>query len=594
GLTVERDGGARLTGRLTTSNAAKAEAVEKVMRATEDGRPLGVRWEHSADGRHHDFTVEGITRGEKESTVELAWDGSPIGAARKGERSFTVPPRTSFELLEARAVQGDQRYIELRFSDILARQRLAGLITVRGRKDIRLSRHDNVVRIYTTGVWDGEETVIVAPQLRSAGGLRLGHTVRTTVTFDRLKPSVRFLGDRVILPSSRGLTLPMEAANLRSVVVEALQVFDSNVPQFLQVNDLDGSDDLRRVGRVVWRDEVELGMTPQQEGRWVRYGLDVTPLVTRHPGGLYRIRVRFRPKDILYPCPAGAPAFKLDLDGPADNQDDEEEASFWDSWEAFQGYSWRELYDNRFDPCHPGYYRTYGDHEPEATRNVLVSDIGIIAKRGAGRLFLAVTDLKTARPISGAGVEVLDYQQHPVATATTDGNGFVMVRPEHAPFLAVVRHGGQVGYLKLDPGSALSLSNFDVAGAEVPKGVRGFLYGDRGVWRPGDTMYLSFILFDPDRILPADHPVRLELRNPEDQLVTAVTRTKGIDGFYTFAVATAPDASTGSYHAVARVGDLSFSKLLKVETVRPNRLDIDLELDRPMITPDDPVVRGTL
>lgn len=596
GLSVEpgAGGGARLTGRLRLASTAAPGTIEKVVRARQDGRKLPVSWDHSADGRHNAFTITGIQRGEKPSTVELSWDGSAVGAARRGSKKITVPALETFDLLDARAVQGDQRSIELRFSDVLGRQTLRGLVTVRGRKDIRLASHGNVVQIFTTGVWDGEETVVVAPQLRSAGGRRLGREIRKTVTFDRLKPSVRFLGDRVILPTTMGLTLPMEAANLRSVVVEALQVFDSNVPQFLQVNDLDGERDLRRVGRVVWSDEVKLGMTPEQEGRWVRYGLDLTPLVTRHPGGLYRIRVRFRPRDILYPCPAGAPAFDLDLDGAGNGPGEVDEGSFWDSWEPFRGYSWRELYDNRFDPCHPGYYREYGDHKPMATRNVMVSDIGLIAKSGGERLVLAVTDIRTARPIAGARVEVLDYQQHPVATATTDEQGLAVVRPEHTPYLAVVRHEGQAGYLKLDLASALSLSNFDVAGAEVPRGVRGFLYGDRGVWRPGDTLNLSFILFDPEGVLPADHPVKLELRNPENQLVTAVTRTSGLDGFYTFAVATRADAPTGNYHAVVRVGDLSFQRRLKIETVRPNRLDLDLELDRPMITGDDPVLRGTL
>jgi len=586
---------ARVTGRLITSEGVAPESLEKVLEARQDGRVLPVSWEHSADGRRHGFTVEGVLRGEKPSKVTLTWDGAPIAAAGVGSETIEVPAAASFEVLDIRAVQGDQRCIELRFSDALARQDLHGLVRVRGRRDLRFSRQGNVVRIYTTGIWKGEETVVVAPQLRSRSGRRLGQEVRREVRFDRLKPSVRFVGQRVILPTSRGLTLPLEAANLRAVVVEALQVFDSNVPQFLQINDLEGQDELRRVGRVVWTDEVELGMTPEQEGRWVRYGLDLTPLVTKHPGGLYRIRVRFRPQDILYPCPAGSPAMKLDLEGPdGEAESDEEEASFWDSWEAFEGFSWRELYENRFDPCHPGYYREYGDHKPAATRNVLISDVGIVAKSGGERLFLAVTDLKTALPIPGARVQVLDFQQHTVAEATTDSDGFAIVKPDHAPYLAVVRHGDQTGYLKLDGGSALSLSRFDVAGAEVARGIRGFLYGERGVWRPGDTIHLTFILFDPEGRLPADHPVRLELRNPEDQLVTTLTRTQGVDGFHAFELSTAPDAPTGNYHAVVTVGGVSFRKLIKVETVRPNRLDIDFELDGSAITADDPVLRGTL
>ena len=53
--------------------------------------------------------------------------------------------------------------------------------------------------------------------------------------------------------------MPIEVTNLRSVVVEAIEVYEANVPQFLQANDsLSGTQQLERVGQVVWRDRVEL------------------------------------------------------------------------------------------------------------------------------------------------------------------------------------------------------------------------------------------------------------------------------------------------------------------------------------------------
>jgi len=37
---------------------------------------------------------------------------------------------------------------------------------------------------------------------------------------------------------------------------------------------------------------------------------------------------------------------------------------------------------------------------------------------------------------------------------------------------------------------------FDVGGETVQEGLKGFIYGDRGVWRPGDSLYLMFVLED--------------------------------------------------------------------------------------------------
>ena len=70
------------------------------------------------------------------------------------------------------------------------------------------------------------------------------------------------------------------------------------------------------------------------------------------------------------------------------------------------------------------------------------------------------------------------------------------------PYLLIAKHGDQRGYLRLDDGSSLSLSKFDVSGKIVEKGIKGFIYGERGVWRPGDTLYVMFILEDEENIIP--------------------------------------------------------------------------------------------
>ena len=89
--------------------------------------------------------------------------------------------------------------------------------------------------------------------VRNVLGYRMKEARELTVQFELLKPAVRFAGKGVIVPTSAGFTIPIEAVNLRAVTVEALQVPSSNMPQFLQTNALDGEQELQRVGRVVWR-----------------------------------------------------------------------------------------------------------------------------------------------------------------------------------------------------------------------------------------------------------------------------------------------------------------------------------------------------
>lgn len=120
-------------------------------------------------------------------------------------------------------------------------------------------------------------------------------------------PIARFVGSGVILPSSAGLTLPIETYNLKQVIVEAKQVFDNNMPQFLQVNTLNEKNELTRVGRVVWRKWLTRRYTPDKQNRWVRYGLDMTPLTQNFPGGLYVISLSFqRPACVRVSMPGRA------------------------------------------------------------------------------------------------------------------------------------------------------------------------------------------------------------------------------------------------------------------------------------------------
>src|SRR5690606_17239407 len=69
--------------------------------------------------------------------------------------------------------------------------------------------------------------------------------------------------------------------------------------------------------------------------------------------------------------------------------------------------------------------------------------------------------------------------------------------------------------------------------------------------------------------------------------------SKPVGQFYAFELETAPDAPTGNWTATAVVGGATFSKQLKIETVMPNRLRIELDLgDKPVI--ESSPLRGSL
>ena len=106
--------------------------------------------------------------------------------------------------------------------------------------------------------------------------------------------------------------------------------------------------------------------------------------------------------------------------------------------------------------------------------------------------------------------------------------------------------------------------------------MKGFIYGERGVWRPGDIMFLTFILEDKNNALPPNHPVVMELYNPMGQLSQRVVRSTNVNGFYSFNVKTPGNAPTGNWTVKMLVGGSTFARTLRLETVKPNRMKINL------------------
>src|SRR5690606_33487131 len=97
------------------------------------------------------------------------------------------------------------------------------------------------------------------------------------------------------------------------------------------------------------------------------------------------------------------------------------------------------------------------------------------------------------------------------------------------------------------------------------------------VWRPGDTLFLNFILQDEMNKLPAGHPIHFQLTDPRGLIVDKQIAKKGSQRIYAFTSRTPGTAVTGTYTAVVRVGDIRFEKRIPIETVKPNRLNIDLQ-----------------
>ena len=182
-----------------------------------------------------------------------------------------------------------------------------------------------------------------------------------------------------------------------------------------------------------------------------------------------------------------------------------------------------------------------------------------------------------------------NFQQQKIGAVKTDGQGFAVYKADRNAHFAVVSNANNKTYLKLNDGYSLSLSKFEVSGKQLQKGLKGYIYGERGVWRPGDSIHLTFVLNDNANKLPKNHPVRLEITDPHGKLTHKLVTTEGVNGFYKFTVVTDENAATGNWSAKISVGGATFHKRIKVETVKPNRLKIAIDFDDEILKANTPI-----
>lgn len=564
-----------VTGAVLTADAAESEAVEALLRAHQDGVELEIEWQHGDDGLEHRFAVAGVTRGPRNRMVRLRWNGSHIGVSARGRQDLVVPGRDVFRVTRVQAESEDRQFAVVRFSDPLEpNQTLEGLVSL-GDENFTLEVAGNTLRIIPAERVVGSVTVVLEAGIRGVGGRRLEERSETEVHFVDVKPGVRFAGRGGVLPGAERLTVPIEAANVHSLQVTAFRVYESNIGAFLQRNGLSGGTDLGRAGRTLWRRTIELPAAP--DGAWTRYSVDVSDLVRAHPGSLIRLTLSINRGNATFACTDEQNRVPV-IEEPPPADMDEPYGSVTIGWSGIGSYQREALgWRGRDDPCTDSYYRW--SSRASASRNFLASNIGMTAKRDArGDILVAVTDLRTSEPMRGVPVTFRNYQNQPLRTVVTGPAGVVRTTLDAVPHYLVAERGNDRGYLKLNSGAALPTSHFDVGGEVVAEGLKGAIYGERAVWRPGDAIHLTFVLDDAENPLPEGHPATLRLSNPMGQVVHTVTNADPVGDFYTFPLRTAADAPTGNWNAAVEVGGARFTTPVRIETVMPNRLRIDLDL----------------
>ena len=584
-----------IKGEICFSDIVKKEEVEKILTAKNgNNKSYPVEIIPTDNLTRYQFCINQVPRDTEDYQLTITANGSPARIDQTQSEEVLIPAKDSFRFLSATRIDEPENGIEVVFSTPLSdTQDLKGLIEIPELSSSVFQIKENRVFIYFEANQLSKLTLNIHEGVKSSQGKTLGTSHSISFSEINLKPQVEMLTTAAILPDSKSLIIPFRAVNLYAVDLSVIRIFENNVLMFMQTNSLASANELRRSGRLVYKKTLWLGKdTSKDIHNWENYSIDLAGLIRQEPGAIYRVILSFRQEYSAYPCGGvdnqdikfadnNTPDGLMKVSGSALSEADE---AVWDTPEAYYYYNggtmdwsvyrWKE----RDNPCHPSYYM---NSDRAAACNVFASNLGMIVKRNSlNKLWIAVSNILDTNPVGKAQVTVYNFQLQPIGKGETNGEGFVEISSKGTPFIVVAEAEKQKAYVRVVDGEEQSVSRFDVGGKEIQKGLKGFIYGERGVWRPGDTLHISFILEDREKRIPDKHPVALEIYNPKGQFYTKMISTQGMNGFYTFDVPTQAGDPTGLWNAYIKVGGTTFHKGLRIETIKPNRLKINLTLPK--------------
>jgi len=219
---------------------------------------------------------------------------------------------------------------------------------------------------------------------------------------------------------------------------------------------------------------------------------------------------------------------------------------------------------------------------------LVVSDIGMIVKKGNNNIFVFCHSLLTGNKLQGAKITFVSDNNQEIYTATTDGDGVAQFDysdrtkyPGKDVVAIIAASGNDFSFMYLND-NGVNMSPFDIGGkttSNVPYDV--FMYGCRDLYRPGDTINLNTIVRTFDWHTLKDVPVKYKVTMPNGKQLQEIKGTLDPEGSCDISFSVPSAAMTGAYTVTMYSGNDVLLKSLgfMVEEFMPQRIKVNVQSD---------------
>ena len=551
----------RLVANLELSQFVPMEILKKALSLKLDSKNITLSLTQSNPSDYL-ITSEPITPSNTQDLhYILTLDSKLLGAdGETKERTIILPKNTDLYAMRIESTEESaQPNVIVHFSQELAKTPdLKSYIQVTPNVHFTASQSGSVIVLSGKFDFATNYNIKVLEGLKSINGASLKQDASFDITAREIAPSIAFASSGVFVPRAANKKIAFKSVNVKKVVLKLYRIYPNNLTQFLYDNNLIGDSqsnsaqvrecknsydeeyeeyyeycssglDLERIGDRVLEREFSIDSLKNQ---WIQNELDFEGL--RDLSGVFVVSLEFGKDNVDY--------------------------DFGDMSE------WRV--DN--------FFRKYG----VIAKHLIFSNTALLGQNLDRQFVITALDIAKNTPIAGVQISAINKKNQVVETKTTNANGdaiFSKVDTQNTLYF-LTQNTSDLAVLKLGS-SLVGTDGFDTQGVVSEGGMRAFVYADRGVHRPGDTIYLDAIVRYNDKPLDSAHPVLLTLKTPRGKAFVdkRMMESRG-EGFYHYEIKTPKNADTGVWEAILHIGDSVFRKELSIESVAPNRLKVDLQV----------------
>lgn len=194
-------------------------------------------------------------------------------------------------------------------------------------------------------------------------------------------------------------------------------------------------------------------------------------------------------------------------------------------------------------------------------RLLVMTNLGIVVKDNLNKTHdVFVSDINSEASVAGALVQVLGKNGLPVLSARTNDKGLAKIgdfsdfQKDKQAVVYKVSLADDISFLPIERDDRLlNMSRFDVGGEYSDSGympqssLKGYIFSDRGIYRPNESGNLGIVLRQNDLAVPQQLPLELTIRKPNGDVLANKKLQSDKFGFMEYQFQLGANAPVGTY-----------------------------------------------